>query len=202
MARVHRVDWRALGLGFLDEPERGATPLAQQLHFYDAYFAWGMDPARYPLVRRALRWLHANQPGDEPVALCWGDSRLANQIFDAERCVAILDWEMVRLGNPVDDLAWWIALDRCFSEGIDVPRLPGLPGRSATIERWQTLTGHDARDVAYYEVLGLCKFSLIIARIGLQMKHYGLLPEDHEMDVENFASKTLARALAGVGARD
>ena len=42
MCRVHGVEWQGLGLGFLDEPERGADPLAQHLDYYDAYLTWGL----------------------------------------------------------------------------------------------------------------------------------------------------------------
>jgi aminoglycoside phosphotransferase (APT) family kinase protein len=199
MTRVHRVDWRALGFDSLDEPERGATPLAQQLHYYDEYIGWGLERERYPLLARALEWLGANAPAEESVALCWGDSRLANQIFDGLECAAVIDWEMVRLGDPVQDLAWWLASDRCFTEGIGVERLAGLPDRPATIARWESLVGREARHFAYWEVLALLRFSVQMARIGMQMKHYEILPPDHTMDVDNLASQTLARALAAAG---
>ena len=104
MCRVHDVDPEKLGLGFLDEPERGADALAQHLHYYDAYLTWGLgDRARYPLLERALGWLRDHAPANEPVALCWGDSRLANQIYSGVECIGVLDWEMVRLGNPLQD---------------------------------------------------------------------------------------------------
>ncbi len=196
MARIHRLDWRALGFGFLDEPQRGATPLAQQLHFYDEYFAWAVeDPARYPRIRRALAWLRERAPRDEPVALCWGDSRLSNQIFRGLECVAVIDWEMVRLGNPLQDVAWWLAIDRCLSEGIGLARLPGLPGAEASAARWAAWTGLSTAALPYYEVLGLAKFSVILARVGLQMKHYGVMPPDASFDVDNLASQTLERVL-------
>lgn len=199
MVRVHRVDWRALGFGCLDQPRYGATPLEQQLREYDEYFTWGVDRRRYPLIERAQRWLHDHRPPDEPVTLCWGDSRPGNQIFKGLECVAVIDWEMVRLGDPVQDLAWWLVLDRCLSEGIGIERLAGLPDREATIARWEALVGREARHFAYYEMLGLYKFAIIMARIGLQMKHYELLPPESDMAVENLASQVLARTLDAIG---
>jgi len=199
MARIHRLDWRALGLGFLDKLPHGASPLEQQLHEYDEYLRWGMDRTRYPLLEQAQSWLRAHRPAEEPVALCWGDSRPGNQIFDGTRCVAVLDWEMVRLGDPVQDLAWWIALDRCFSEGIGVQRLPGFPDRQATVARWEEWVGRPARHLAFYEVLALFKFAAIMARVSLQLKHYEILPADSDMDVNNLASQVLSRALDAAG---
>jgi aminoglycoside phosphotransferase (APT) family kinase protein len=126
MARVHTLDWRALGLSFLAGPEGPETPISRQLRYYEEFFRWGVeDPGRYPLLERSMAWLLEHAPAGEPVALCWGDSRLGNQIFHGLECVAVIDWEMVRIGNPVQDLAWWIALDRCFSESLGVPRISG-----------------------------------------------------------------------------
>lgn len=200
MARVNRLDWQALRLDFLDRRTSSATHLAHQLDEYEAFIAWGMDRRRYPFLTRAERWLRAHVPPDEPVALCWGDSRLGNQIFDGSRCAAVIDWEMARLGDPVQDLAWWIALDRCFSEGLGVERLGGLPSRGATIARWEALVGRPAHHLSYYEILALYKFSAIMARVLLQLKHYDVFPADSDMDVNNLASVTLIRGLDDLGA--
>lgn len=196
MARIHRLDWRALDFDFLAEPQRGPTPLLQQLHYYDEFFRWGMDRRRHLLIEKVRSWLYENRPADEPVALCWGDSRPANQIFDERLdCAAVLDWEMVRLGDPVQDLAWWITADRCFSEGIGVDRLAGFPDRAATVARWEELVGREARHLRYYEVLALYRFAIIMSRVGQQMKHYEIFPPDSDMDVNNLATVTLERVL-------
>jgi aminoglycoside phosphotransferase (APT) family kinase protein len=200
MCRVHDADPEKLGLQFLDEPERGPDALAQHLDYYDEYLTWGLvERARYPLLERALGWLRDRAPANQPVALCWGDSRLANQIFSGVECIGVLDWEMVRLGNPVQDVAWWVALDRCFWEGIGLSRLAGLPPRAETLAHWRDRTGRSLDDVDYYEVFALMKFAAIIARLGRQMKHYEVLPADSDMDVNNMASLTLARKLDELG---
>ena len=137
-----------------------------------------------------------NAPEDEPIALCWGDSRISNQIYDSElRCIGVLDWEMARLGNPLQDVVWWLTIDRCLSEGIGVPRAAGMPDREQTLSRWSRATGFDTADAHYYEVLALLKFAIIMARIGLQMKHYGVMAPDHDMDVNNMASSLLQKEL-------
>ena len=61
-------------------------------------FDWGLDRSRYPLIERGVAWLRSNAPAEGSTALCWGDSRLANQIFDGLECVAVIDWEMARIG--------------------------------------------------------------------------------------------------------
>ncbi|MDX1648892.1 MAG: phosphotransferase family protein [Myxococcota bacterium] len=203
LARIHRLDPFELGLDFAGSPASGADPLEKELGRYEHMVAWGLpEPDRYPLIHRAFAWLRATKPEDEPVGLCWGDSRLANMIFRDLECVAVLDWEMAFLGNPLSDLAWWVTVDRCLSEGIGLPRLAGLPGPEETAERWSALTGRSAEGMAWYQVLSALRFAVIMARIGLQMKHHGILPEDADMDVDNLASSTLARLLEEQGARD
>lgn len=199
MTRVHRLDWRALGFEFLAEPQRGATPLEQQLHYYDDYLHWAIDPSNYPVLRNVQNWLRANQPGDEPVTLCWGDSRLANLVFDEQcNCTALLDWEMARLGDPVQDLAWWLSSDRCFSEGLGIPRLPGFPSWGETVSRWEELVGRKARHLGYYQVLALYRYSIQMARMGAIYRHYGIYPFDDDMFMYNIGGNTLAKVFEEV----
>ena len=196
MCKVHEVDWKTLGFEFLAEPKRGDNALDQQLDYWQEYFRWGMPAERHPDIAQALEYLEANKPADQPVALCWGDSRMANQIFDGVECVAVLDWEMARLGDPVQDLAWWLASDRCFTEGLELERLPGVPGKEETIARWEQSTGRKAANFDYYTVLALTRFSMNMARVGQYMKKIEILDEENEFDYENLASITLRRALS------
>jgi aminoglycoside phosphotransferase (APT) family kinase protein len=196
MCKVHRLDWEALGFDFLLQPERGATPLDQQLHYYKEYFEWGMPPERHPDIARALDYLEAEKQAENQIRLCWGDSRLANQIFDNLECVAVLDWEMVRIGDPVQDLAWWLASDRCFTEGLELERLPGIPSHEQTIARWAESTGLGVSNLGYYSILALTRFSMQMARIGQHMKRLEIIDKDNEFDYENLASITLRRALS------
>jgi aminoglycoside phosphotransferase (APT) family kinase protein len=195
MCKVHRLDWKALGFDFLLEPQRGATPLEQQLHYYQEYFEWGLPRERHPEIARALDYLEANKPEETQIALCWGDSRLANEIFRDLECVAVIDWEMARIGDPVQDLAWWLASDRCFSEGLELERLPGIPSHEASIARWEETTGFDTANLGYYSILALTRFSMQMARIGQYMKKIEIIDEENEFDYENLASITLRRAL-------
>ena len=196
MSAVHQVDWQALGFDFLAEPKRGENALDQQLDYWKEYFRWGMPAERHPEIGRALSYLEAHKPEQQPVALCWGDSRLANQIFDGLQCVAVLDWEMARLGDPVQDLAWWLASDRCFTEGLELDRLPGFPSKEETIERWEKTTGREAAYFDYYTILALTRFSMNMARVGQYMKRIEIIDEENEFDYENLASITLRRALS------
>jgi aminoglycoside phosphotransferase (APT) family kinase protein len=195
MARVHRTRCTEAIRGLFPQPKPGSSFLDQQLEDYRKFIDWGLDRSRYPLLSRAEEWLYRHQPREEQVALCWGDARFGNQIFRDGRCVALLDWEMARLGDPVQDLAWWWAIDRCFAEGLGVPRLDGLPTREATIRLWETQSTFSAKEFDYYEILALYKFTAIMARVVRQLCFYEVLPADTTMDRDNLASAVLEREL-------
>ena len=200
MAAVHRLDVRDPRFAFLPHPPAGTTPIRAQLDYWDRYIDWGMERARYPLIGRARDWLAARAPASEPVGICWGDARISNQIFRAEQVVGVLDWEMVFVGNPVADLAWFVTVDRVFTEGIGLPRLAGLPDAAATVRRWEQRSGRAADHWDYYEVFAAFRFAVIMARVFLQMKHYELVPEEAMVDVTNLSTPVLDAVLSEVGA--
>ena len=71
----------------------------------------------------ASRWLAENKPNSEPLGLVWGDAKLGNILFDsAGQAQAVLDWEMVTLGNPVRDLAYSLVSYIRTTQGYGLPR--------------------------------------------------------------------------------
>jgi aminoglycoside phosphotransferase (APT) family kinase protein len=130
------------------------------------------------------------------VGLVWGDARIANQIFDDFRCVAVLDWEMASLGDPIQDLAWYCFFDRLFADGLGQARLPGIPSRDATAARYEDLTGRAPRNLDYYEVFAAFRFAVILQRVAGLMIAAGGLPADTDFATNNFATAMLT-ALIG-----
>jgi aminoglycoside phosphotransferase (APT) family kinase protein len=200
LARIHRVDWRAVSV--LPEPPAGKTPLEAQLDYYERYIAWAglTEGGRFPLLEAALAWLRRQQPRErEPVGVCWGDSRLGNMIFRDGRCVAVLDWEMATLGNPAQDLAWWLFFDEHHSAGVGAPRLSGLPERDETIARYRELSGIDPQHLDYYDLFACFRFTAILGRLGQQLKLHGVLPPESDFEVNNTSSKMLEARFARLG---
>jgi aminoglycoside phosphotransferase (APT) family kinase protein len=198
MTRVHRLDWRALGFGFLDKPARGAPGLDQQLDYYRDYFHWAARGRPQPITEAAFEWVLAHRPaGPQPVelCLCWGDSRIGNMIFDPFECRAVLDWEMVTLGDPAQDLGWWIFHDRHQSEAHGVPRLPGFPGYAATIARWEELTGRRATHIEFYEVFAGLRFAVSMIRLSQLLMELEVLPADSDLERNNPVTHLLAKML-------
>jgi aminoglycoside phosphotransferase (APT) family kinase protein len=109
LARLHAVDWRARRLDFLGVPEAGRAVAARELTRWEARIAASRQPVT-PIVADSLRWLRAHVPATDELTLVHGDYRLGNFLVVRERggarLTGVLDWEMVHLGDPLEDLAW------------------------------------------------------------------------------------------------
>ncbi|MEE4662092.1 MAG: phosphotransferase family protein [Halieaceae bacterium] len=192
MADFHRLDYQALGLEDVLPAGKG-TALEQQLTYWREFHDWGMEGGHHDICCQALDWLEANKPTDEVTRLCWGDARISNIIFtqDCSAVAAVLDWEMATLGNPVQDLAWYYYIDRCFAQGLGLERLPGLPEREPTIARWEATSGLPTDSFDYYTVFAGMRFALILSRI--------MVTTGQQTEVQtNFACQELARTLERV----
>jgi aminoglycoside phosphotransferase (APT) family kinase protein len=196
MARVHRVDWQRLGFGFLDRPADGRPGLDQQLSYYERFYEWAARGRPQPVAQAAWEWIKAHVPGeDEPLRLCWGDSRISNEVFSDFECMAVLDWEMVTLGNPEQDLAWWIFLDRHFTEGLGLARPEGFLSYDETVTEWERLTGLECRHLRFYEVFAGFRFAVIMMRLAQMMITYEVIPPDSDLETNNIVTRLLATML-------
>jgi aminoglycoside phosphotransferase (APT) family kinase protein len=197
IAKIHRLDWKGLGFGFLEKPELGDTGLERQLEYYRRYLAWAARGEAQPTIEAALAWLEAHAPAGEPTVLCWGDARIGNIIFDGTRPAAVLDWEMVTLGSPEADLAWAIFLDRHHSEGIETPRLAGFPSYEETVARYESWSGHRVKHLHYYQVFAGFRFAVIFLRIAQQIVHYELMNAEagRRFELDNTVTRLLAKDL-------
>jgi aminoglycoside phosphotransferase (APT) family kinase protein len=198
MARIHRLDWRALGFGFLERPELGDTALDQQLAYYAKYLEWAARGREQPIVEAGFEWLHKHKPAPGPTVLSWGDARIGNILFDGTRPAAVLDWEMVGLGSPEQDFAWQIFLDRHHSEGIGVPRLAGFPSYEESAAHYTRRSGFPLEQVHYYEVFAGVRFGVIMIRLAQQLGQYGVMPADAALafELDNTVTRLLAKLLA------
>ena len=192
MAAIHRLDRERIGLGWIAP----ATP-EEQLDRDRGYRAFAVGDHPYPLLDRAVARLEATiPPACSDPALCWGDSRIGNMIFAADGSVAaVLDWEMVTAGDPVQDLAWYLLLDRHHHEAFGVPRLPGLPDRATTVERWEEASGRSAEHLDWYELLGAARYAAIMTRVLHLLDESEIFPGAAAMAYDNTGSQLLERLL-------
>lgn len=105
LAGLHTAEWRGRA-GF--EHDGGVTrenAALRQVEEWERNFArWTLRP--YPMLTWAFRWLRQNLPVAPRVSLVHGDYRLGNFLEQHGRITAILDWELVHLGDPHEDLGW------------------------------------------------------------------------------------------------
>ncbi len=104
LARLHQVDFRAVGLGDYGRPEGYVA--RQVARWTKQYKAAEMEPI--PAMDHLMEWLANHIPAQDETAIAHGDFRLGNLILHPTepRVVAVLDWELSTLGHPVADLAW------------------------------------------------------------------------------------------------
>lgn len=197
MARIHRLDFRALGFDFLDRPELGDTPLDQQIAYYRDYLTWAARGLEQPTIQAALEWLEKNKPDDSRKQLCWGDARIGNIIYDGTTPAAVIDWEMVTLGSPEQDVAWEIFLDRHHSEGIETPRLAGFPSYEDTLAHYTRLSGFEVNHLHYYQAFAGFRFGVIMIRIAQQLAEYGIMDAETSrgFELNNTVTRLLAKTL-------
>ena len=125
-----------------------------------------------PELEDLAAWLGANLPRGNEVTVVHGDYRLGNMMFTAEpslRLVAVLDWEMATLGDPLADLGYMTAMwaqagdpDDPMLELSAVTRLPGFPERDRLIERYVRRSGRAPSDLIWYETLAVWKAAVFL----------------------------------------
>jgi aminoglycoside phosphotransferase (APT) family kinase protein len=166
IASLAMVDHVAAGLGDLGKwdgwGERQVGRWRKQLDGYSELPGYpGPD---LPGVDAVGEWLDAHRPGDLRPGLIHGDFHFANVLFrhDQPRLAAIVDWELVTVGDPLLDLghllATWPSPDR-VSVGLFAP---GLPQPDELVAHYATLTGRPVADVLWFRVLACYRLGLIL----------------------------------------
>jgi len=109
LARLHAIDWRKLGLEFLGVPAPGRGAAQRELDRWATRLERAALPMP-PILEESLLWLRTHVPETEEITVVQGDYRLGNFLVacegDSARLLGILDWELVHLGDPLEDLAW------------------------------------------------------------------------------------------------
>ena len=192
MAAIHRLDAATLGLEWLHP----VTP-TEQLRLDHEYRTFACGDVPFSVVDRAFAILEASVPSAVArPALCWGDSRIGNMIFGPDqRVAAVLDWEMVTAGDPVQDLAWYLLLDHHHTMAFDVPRLPGLPSRAESVARWEDASGYSAEHLDWYELLGAARYASIMVRVMKLLDSSGVFPGAAEGAFDQSGTRLLGEML-------
>ena len=173
LADLHTVDPSSAGLAEFGRPagfmERQLRRWSQQWEASKTVDLPALDALRDHLV--------AAVPEQRANAVVHGDYRLDNTILhptEVGAIVAVLDWEMSTLGDPLADLgamlAYWSQADdsevlRRARIMAPVTACEGFPTRAEIIERYARRTGIDVTSVPFYETFGLFKTAVVIEQI-------------------------------------
>jgi len=101
LARIHAIDLDAAGLAGALEPRTAERLVRETWELYQAY------ATPQPMIDFTARWLLEHLPPPSEPRLVHGDFRNGNLMISPERgVIAVLDWEIAHLGDPVRDLGW------------------------------------------------------------------------------------------------
>jgi aminoglycoside phosphotransferase (APT) family kinase protein len=175
LERLHAVDVEAAGLADLG---RGRGYVGRQVAGWSDRFRRARTD-NVPDCEAVMRWLDAHQPDDVGTVLVHNDFRLDNLVLDDDlHVVAVLDWEMATLGDPLMDLggamAYWVQADDddLFRLSKRQPSdLPGMPTREQVVRRYADRSGLPLDDWTFYEVFGLFRLAVIVQQIYYRFHH-------------------------------
>lgn len=172
LGKIHAVDLDRAGL--IDLAKH--TPYAErQLRRW--HRQWEQSRMReLPIVDDLAARLTANIPEQTELSLVHGDFHLMNVITDPVEgdVLAVLDWELSTLGDPLADLggmlAYWPQADDEVIAGFAGPTLPGFPTRDELVAEYARTTGRDVSAIGFWHVLGLWKTAIIVEGVVRRAK--------------------------------
>ena len=176
LARLHKVDFRAVGLGDYGRPtgyvERQVARWSKQ---YEA-----SKTEEIPQMDRLAEWLTRHIPAGDETTIAHGDYRMENIIFDPSepRVIAVLDWELSTLGHPLSDLGWACRPYHCPPgiDGVlsfqDVDRTsPGIPSEKEFVASYCKRVGRSGvPDWMFFVAFSFFRAAAIAQGIAMRAK--------------------------------
>ncbi len=165
LAALHRVDYR--GRGLVDFGREGGYAARQAKRWAGQYEASKTD--RLDAMENLMAWLPENLPAEAETTLAHGDFRLENMIFHPTeaRVLAVVDWELSTLGDPLADLAyntlpWHMPDPRRGDLRGNAPAATGIPAEADYLSAYAERSGRgDLGDWTFYRVLSLFRLAAI-----------------------------------------
>ncbi|HEU4834481.1 MAG TPA: phosphotransferase family protein [Pyrinomonadaceae bacterium] len=172
LAEIHEIDYEAAGLGDLGSPQ-GYVQRQVEGWTRRYYNARTDDVAS---IESLADWLHHNLPADsERPALIHNDYKYDNLVLapdDLACVVAVLDWEMATIGDPLMDfgtsLGYWVEAtdpEEWQRYGFGLTMLSGSFSRTELLEHYVGRTGRRIDDPVFYFAYGLLKIAVIVQQI-------------------------------------
>ncbi len=171
LADLHQLDYKAAGfenLGRIEGYNRRQVEGWTKRYFAAKTHGWDA-------LERSIEWLNANIPAESGASLIHNDYKFDNVMLDPEnlgRITAVLDWEMVTVGDPLMDLGttlgYWMSAD-AGDEMLNMPFNPRVLmeniSRSELVEMYEESLGRKVPDMLFYYVFGTFKIAVIAQQI-------------------------------------
>jgi aminoglycoside phosphotransferase (APT) family kinase protein len=171
LAELHSLDYKAAGLGDLGHPEGYAR--RQVEGWTKRYFAAKTD--EWPELESAIAWLNDNIPAESEASLVHNDYKFDNIMLDPNdltQITAVLDWEMVTVGDPLMDLGTTLGYWMSREAGEEMLNMPFNPrvlmeniSRQELVEMYASASGRDVSNILFYYVFGTFKIAVIAQQI-------------------------------------
>lgn len=167
LAALHRIDPASVGLADFG---RSGGYVARQVARWSAQYLADEQAGRHPAMDRLVEWLPAHLPQADATAIVHGDFRADNMIFHPTepRVLAVLDWELSTLGDPLADFAYHAMMYRMPRDilggiaGLDF-EAQGLPPEEEYVAAYCRRSGReDFPDLDFYVAFNMFRFAAIL----------------------------------------
>jgi len=173
LAALHAVDYEAVGLGSYGKP---GNYFARQVERWTKQYRMSETDA-LPEMERLIAFLPRTVPEQTRTSIVHGDFRIDNMIFAAAepRVLAVLDWELSTLGDPLADFSYFLMSwatepeGRSGVKGLTGPET-GIPTIEDVVARYCAATGRDGvPDLNWYFAYNLFRLAGIVQGIKKRM---------------------------------
>ena len=164
LARIHQIKLEDYDVSGLRVSPDGGSPAQHEIDKFNTMFTDEIRGRMPAVVAEAMAYLNESAPVDGVKRLCWGDSRVGNIIWKDLAPVAVIDWEMASISDPIQDVSWWYWIDYINSVGLGIERLSGLPSLEDIYSQWHDITGLSLEHADYYDLFNITRYAVILER--------------------------------------
>jgi aminoglycoside phosphotransferase (APT) family kinase protein len=196
LAKLHLVEPNDIGLGDLGRRE---AYLARQIRRWNRQWE-ATKTHEIPEMEETSRLLEACMPEQVGASIVHGDYRLGNMITGDGRILALLDWELCTLGDPLADVGYLLNSWIEPGEGAAViapTAVGGFPSRDELCERYEAATGRELGGINYYRAFSHWR----LAAIGQGVyKRYlvGAMGDTRDIDLDAYKESVHQRAAVAL----
>lgn len=187
LASLHALDPAEVGLGDLGRKE---AYLTRQLKRWTRQ--WEASKTHpIPAMETSARLLNEKMPEQKSASIVHGDYRLGNMLVSQDRVMAVLDWELCTLGDPLADLGYllnnWVPPEEAEGETPPPTAAGGFASREQLCSLYAGLTGRDLQQINYYRAFSHWRLAAIGQ--GVYRRYLDGAMGDDSLDLDLYRDK-------------